>query len=680
MTPGPPVDLDPDPRLPGALASATDAVALVVCCATVVVLALAPVSEVDLFWHLAVGRHIAQTGWLPTTNLWSFTAPNHPFDATAWLFDWVVYRLHATWGLAAVQVATAGVIAAAFALVYLTARKLGASASWALCLTLAGAAASQTRFTQRPHVVSFLGLAAIGLLFSHARSSRRSWLLAAAPLLVGVWSNFHAGAVFGAGACAIGALASWLGLWRRKTESLVLSPLAWTATAIASVVALGANPNGYKELSYALFHLRSVNDVVPLGEFGSPGFGTHAAFWLLLAVGAGAFVLRGRHTDAHGALAFLAFGALAGRAMYVAPLFVIIAVPSTAANLGEMAAPLTARLSRLLRVVASALGPPAVLVAALSIAPEPLVHFVSRVQLGADPFRIPERGAAAVTALGISGRCFASWDVSGFTEWALPESPVFMDPRLLAYPPELYTELASAEESQEGFDALMDRFGVEWSFRSHRVLRMSGIGRFPPSRWALVYWDESSLILLRRDLPKFEALIRNHEIRYFLPASSPLESWRTLKSTEHDVWAREVSLAAEQSPLLANAQLGRCLEASGTGNLEAAMTACNAAVSATLERERLHPLEGQQRRKELAIGLVIFGQSLGRAGNAGARDEQLAQAEKLVPDNPEVLTAIGGAYLRDEPKKALGFFTRALEINPDFPLALRGRESAQRRP
>ena len=650
----------------------TDAVAATIAAATAFLLSMGAVSDVDFFWHLAVGRFIAQHHALPQKNLWSFTAPDHPFAATAWLFDWAAYQLDAAFGIVGVQVGSAAVLGLAFALVYLTARRLGAGPAWALAFTQLGAVAAQTRLTQRPQAVSYLLLAVFGLLVAIARDSKRKWPLIAAVPLVALWSNFHAGAVFGAGLIGLNAIAAWVDRFRKVPSE----PLRWSACAAACVVALVANPSGLGEVSYALFHLRSVTTVVDLTEFGSPQWSTHAALWILFALGLAGLAAKGRKPDSAHALTLVAFGVLAARAMYVGPMFSLVSAPFTAAALGGLAGRFREELTDGFRAALSVLAPIAVTIGALALAPEPLVYFFSRIHPGPDVFRVAEPGAAWAKAMGISGKCFASWDLSGFTEWTLPGSPVYLDPRLLAYPPEVYKELEVAEEAQPTFDALMDRHGVEWAFRSHQVWRMSGIGRFPPERWALVYWDESSLIFLRRDLPKFEALIREHELHAFLPAASPIDSWRDLKGEARAAWVREVTEAAQRSPLLASAQIGLCLEQTRAGKLDEATGACDAAIRGVLERERFHPLEGQTRRIEAAVALALLAGAQQRAGNARAFAEAIFRAEQLGRDSAEVFTVIGGAYLATDSRKALGYFARALEVKPDYAPALKGRELA----
>lgn len=623
-----------------------DASAAAACAAVAFFLALAPVSDVDFFWHLNVGRYLAEHGALPQKNLWSFTAPDHPFEATAWLFDWCAYQLHAGFGAAGVQVAVALVLGAAFAVVFLTARRRGAPVLLALALTVVAAFASQSRFSQRPQAVTYFFLAVAALLVT--LGGRWRWGL---PLLVAVWSNFHAGCVFGAGLVGLVAIAEWVARWWGKPNEA----LAWSACAAACVVALTLNPSGAGEVRYALFHLGSVTNVVDLAEFQRPPLATHAVFWLLVALGALAVALR---PHALPALVFLAFAVLAGRAMYVAPMFSLVTVPFTAAALA-------ARLRPVLQGVVG-LG---LLPVSLFLAPEPARHFVDRVHLGVDPYRVPEAGAAAARSLGLNGRCFPSWDLGGFVEWALPDAPVYSDPRLLAYPPEVFAALAAADEAQPKFDALMDEYQVTWAFRSHRVLRMSGVGRFPAERWALLYWDEASLVFVRRDLLGARA-----EVRYFLPAVSPVDSFHGLQGEAREAWWAEVRAAAERSPRLAGAQVAVCLEQTRRGELAAAARACDAAVDALLDRERFHPLEGQRGRNEAALAIAL----LGRAGDAAAFDAAAERALSLSRQSPEVLTALGGMVLAKDKARALGYFARALAQRPDFAPALKGKEAAQR--
>jgi hypothetical protein len=64
--------------------------------------ALRPVFDGDAGWHLAIGRLIAQSG-IPRTNALSWTAPDHPWYATAWLFDLAAFELSRPFGARGIQ-------------------------------------------------------------------------------------------------------------------------------------------------------------------------------------------------------------------------------------------------------------------------------------------------------------------------------------------------------------------------------------------------------------------------------------------------------------------------------------------------------------------------------------------------------------------------------------------------
>lgn len=649
------------------------------------VLSLAPVSDPDLFWHLAVGRYTAEHGAPPTRNLWSFTAPDHPFAATSWLFGWAAHQLERAGGLAAVQLAAATAIGLAFALVYLTARRLGANRTLALSLTLAATAAAQLRFTQRPHALSYLFLAAICLLLAHARRTRRAWPLLAIPPLIAVWSNLHSGAVFGVGAVGCLALAELADRALGRGGTGEPPPRRWLAATCAcaavAVAALAANPSGIETLGYVFFHLNEVDQVVKLGEFLVPPLETFGAYWGLLGVVALALAWRGRRVDGFELLVTLAFAALSVRAVRVAPKFLIVAIPYAAASLQEALARLGARWSherwsrRWAGRLAAVSLPPAALVLGLLPSPEPLAHFVRRIQLGPNPYRVPEEAAAFARAHGLRGRCFTSWDLSGYVEWALPDSTVYLDPRLLAYPPEVFSALAEAERTQEGFDALMDRHGVEWVFRSYRSLRLSGVGRFQPERWALVYRDEAGAIYVRRGVERLAPLARELEIRELLPGRDLIEQWRRPPSPERARWVTEVVATARQSPRFVVPHGALCFELAGAGDLAGAAKACAWAKAAVEERARFFPLEGNHRR-EVASGLLHLGGRLLKARSPAAARAVFEQALEMAPGQAQALANLGWSWLEERPEEARRYFERALESDPSSPAARRGLQQA----
>ncbi|MFZ5468506.1 MAG: hypothetical protein ACOZIN_03625 [Myxococcota bacterium] len=596
------------------------------------VLSLAPVADPDAFWHLAIGRHIASTGSLPRTNLWSFTTPEHSFDPTSWLFGLCAHLLERAAGLEGLHVAIALTIALAFAVVYATGRILGASPLLTCSLTLAAAAAFQARYTLRPHAVSYLFLAVLAMLLVLARRGRTR-VLWGVPPLIALWVNFHAGAVFGVGAVACLLVARVFERLRSSgTRSPPLAACVWCTAA--SSIALLATPLGWEILRYTGWHhLAEVGFIGELAEFTVPGPSRYLLFWILLALGGVALGKEGRRADSFAVALLLGFGLLAIRAVRVGPKFLIVTIPWVAAALSTVECPgflrkLLERIPLHLKPALAALLPGASLIAALWVGERPLQHYLRRVQLGVDPFRVPVAAARFARAAGISGRCFTSWEVSGFVEWALPESPVFHDPRLLAYPSWVFDELSRAEHSQEAFDELMRKFDVEWVLQNHAPVRLSGRGRFKAPRWALVYWDEASALYVRRDIPRFADIIARNEFTLFTPEASVPRMWWSTRGAARARLAEEVSRAVSHSPRFAAAHTARCLERADAGDLSLAISACAQAGYALEQYERFNP-RYQQRRQELAAALINLAEAAERQGGTEEAAHAYEEALKI---------------------------------------------------
>lgn len=209
--------------------------------------------------------------------------------------------------------------------------------------------------------------------------------------------------------------------------------------------------------------------------------------------------------------------------------------------------------------------------------------------------------------------------MSGFVEHRLPASPVFIDPRLRAYPSSLYQELEKADVDQALFDELMDRYGVEWAFRGPSFLRLSGIGRFRQDEWAVVRWDEAGQVLLRRSVPRFAPVIEREEFRHFRPGRALLQSFVELSGEERARWAEEVDRLAAQSPEVTSAQLGLCLERARSGDLARAAEACGRALDLAERRERHQPGSMLASRVALAVALTQLGDVAARQGSREAR-------------------------------------------------------------
>jgi len=465
-------------------------------------------------------------------------------------------------------------------------------------------------------------LAIVGHALISADKGRR-WPRYLLPPLIALWSNFHAGAVFGVGAVGCWAVASVLE-WHGRPEAERNLRLVLWAGAVASACGLAflANPFGLETLRYSLFHLKQVDQVVGLSEFSVPNPKVHAVFWALLVVTVSLTVFSLRHRPRRwlGLVLSLAFGLLAARAVRVVPKFLIVTIPYAAAELTLLLSQWRERTGKAQRWVFPVAGLVGFGALALSVGVTPNARrlLVQGPSVGLDPYRLPEAMARFAQERGIAGRCFASWDVSGFVEWRLPESQVFIDPRLRAYPEALFHALEKADEDQPTFDALMSQYGTEWAFRGHSFLRLSGIGHFLPSDWAVVYWDEAGQLLLKRSVERFRALIEKEELREFLPSTDPISAFKVLRGDARSRWVSEMERTAARSPRVIAAQVGLCMERARLRAFEGAAEACERAVEAVTMRERDSTGSTERSRTQVAAALTWLGDQSRRSGQLEA--------------------------------------------------------------
>ena len=640
-------------------------------------LTLRPIVEPDLFWHLAVGRFIGEHHRLPMRNLWSYTAPDHPFLASSWLYDVMLYGVHRLGGVTAVHLCTAALVGFTFAVVFLAVRARGASIPWALSTVLALAVGSEARFSPRPQVLSYVLLALLSLLLTRS-AGRRSWrTLLACWLILAFWANLHAGVVFGLGLVGFhlvgDVLQSFPGRpWPARGRAL----LGVAATGLVFLAALLVNPGGPELIRYALFHVSDVDDVVKLAEFVIPPLQERPLFWAVLVVLPLLLLARIRETRVAEWLAWAAFGALACRAIRLIPDFFIVVAPSlgwAAQRTVERWLPPSSPRRARLAAVASGVLP----LFALATVPFPTQHLVRRLGLGLDPFTNAERAVATASQWRLSGRVFAGWDVTGLVEWGLPEARVQIDPRLLAYPPSVFHEAEAAESSQEAFDAYLDRWDVHWALRSQQRYRFTGAGWFDARRWAVVFWDEGGQILVRRDDPRFEQLVREQEYVEFLPATRVFESWRSLRGERRSRWVSEAARLA-RSPLLVDAHAALCLEGARQGRLSSARDECRTAGDAADRRYWLHPAPDRLRSTSAALAHVVLAGELARRPDGDSPDPLLDRAATLAPSNADVWAGIGAVRLdMKRAELAAAAFRQALKLSPEHRPAADGLARAE---
>ncbi len=232
-------------------------VALMLAALAVVALVSDPIVDPDIGQHLTVGRAIWTSHAVPTTQLWSWPTYGEPVVTPSWLFRallWPFWNLAGVGGLYAWRWITT---LAAAVLMWVTARRLGASGVVAVLTVMLAIVGYRQRSQLRPETLAVVLLALQTWLLAGWRADGRDRTV---PLVATalVWANAHVSYWLGlllAGAFLVDA---WLPVSRAASAGRSRIPVGRLALA-AGLMAVAAlvNPFGWRAawqpFEYALF-------------------------------------------------------------------------------------------------------------------------------------------------------------------------------------------------------------------------------------------------------------------------------------------------------------------------------------------------------------------------------------------------------------------------------------------
>ncbi len=465
------------------------------------------ITNTSIGWHIASGRWMLAHHEVLDHDPFSFTSGGVEWIDHEWLFQIVVAALFDLGGPPALVGLRMLVIAALTVLLLRIGVGGGLDPPAALVLAALCVWAARPRFFVRPELATLLLLPLALWLFADRR--RRRWwpLPLAAVVVAGV--NLHGAMLVAPALIAVWFAGETLGqLLRRDLDRGRL--VCGVAGVAAALVATLVNPFGWRiwTVPFRLAELVS-SPHIPNPEWIAPGVADSPALFVALGLAALALAV-GSRAPQHW-LTLAATAALALRHIRNIGVFFVL-LPMTAAPAlarwsllaGRSAPSSPGRRAR----TAAGLGLVAVLAVVCLMRPWPAAG------LGFAERWYPDR---ALTFLAehelLDGRLyndvrFGGWLLmSGF-----PERRVFLDDRNEIHEPLLAEIWEIFTRSDVGaWQAMLDRYAVDTVLlRYHEPLRVTtpdgdDLGRrgfsrlwFPSDAWAMVYWDDVAMVLIRR--------------------------------------------------------------------------------------------------------------------------------------------------------------------------------------
>jgi tetratricopeptide (TPR) repeat protein len=423
----------------------------------------------DIWWQMAAGEWIAAHG-IPRVDPFSFGFPGREWIEPRWLWCLLVHAIQTRLGLNFLIAGAVLAVAGVFGLLAASGRGLP---GWIVALgSSLLLVAGHERFTVRPELISFLGLALVLLAFERwRRGASVVWLWALVPLQV-VWSNAHT-------LWILGPATLWILLAGALAESLVgrrparVGQLALVAAA-ASLAAL-VNPYGLRGVQFPFVLLDELRAghlfSETIAEFRGPFAPGEAALDFrtlglaaVIGVFAGSFLIRPRGAS----IGRLALGAaylfLALEARRNAALFGLVAGWVTMLNLGEAQragdrAVLVGRLRRVALVALAAL--PLVLVPA--IVTDRFYRAqgsLKRFGFGVSEHRFPVRALAFLRREGLPGPVLHALGDGGYVRFEGGPGSVYADGRLEVYGAESLRRAFRVTWTGEGIEEEAERTGA----------------------------------------------------------------------------------------------------------------------------------------------------------------------------------------------------------------------------
>lgn len=448
---------------------------------------LAPMSTVDLTYHLRAGAEMLASGAIPVTDTWTFTAPGIAWYDQQWGAQLILSLTERIGGWTGLVVLRAILTGSIFGCLLLIALGRGMTSRSATLLVLVAFVVVAPAMALRPQLLGMLCFALVLLLIDRRRRHPRGiWLV---PVIVAVWANLH-------GSFFLGPLV--LGLaWLADVHERAPVARAVLFATVVSIVSACLTPAGPSVWLYAVGLSVDPSVTGRITEWQPTSLRTPAGISFFASV-AGVTVLMARRAAAIPWPVLLRLGVFVAIGLYAErgiAWWVLAAVGPVAG----MVAPATA--SRLRHDPVLIRRANAALVALLVIAGVVMLPWWRPIDLGTRaPVGVlvdaPSGITAALRELATSDDRILNHQAWGsWLGYAIPQSLIAIDSRIEFYPTDVWDRYDRVMAGVEGWQDQVQAWGVTLVVLDARAA--STRERFLVAGWRTVHQDIDGVILER---------------------------------------------------------------------------------------------------------------------------------------------------------------------------------------
>lgn len=501
----------------------------------------------DVFWHLATGRYVVQTGTVPSTDIFGYVTQGQEWMPFEWGWDVLTYTLYNIGGYTAISVFRTVIFLLMFLLLFLTMRKFKVSFTIIFIFLTLLAFGIMDRLTPRPHIISllyFVLLLYIIITYKYFRRDKPG-ILYFIPLIFLIWANMHMGIIAGMFLMGIFVVSEVIIFLKPvKFSSKEILPLTKPELVrlililIASILVMLINPNSFATYVYAYDHtkmklLETINEWrSPFDSMFGGGFVT-TIYKTFLFGGLIILYYAVKKKDLFSALVFIGFAVYSVRAVrftvdYIVIITVFIAISTSFIIYNSKS-------GFLINFFNASPVPKIIMEAALVL----FIFNIPNNKLYMDYLKYYRVSGFGINSDFIPTQMFDfmkqnnipqigqrplnHFGSGGFLVWNFPESKNFIDSRNLN--DSIFNEYNSLISKRPGFENKLKSYDFDYSIylapdlvRAPKEMEQTIISYFSkhPNEWKLVFWDDKSFLFLK-NLPKFKDIIDKYEYKIVTP-------------------------------------------------------------------------------------------------------------------------------------------------------------------
>jgi len=448
---------------------------------------LLPVAPNDFWWYVRIGRDTLANGKIPVVDTLSSTRAGSPVVYHSWLSAIILWLSYKTGGISLVVLLRGLLVGAAYTLLWLFARRMGAGARLASILVFVAALAGSNNWAVRPQIFTYLLFLLILWVLLDWHEGKRSslWFL---PLLTLLWVNLHGSFVL---VFLLGGLSFIFGRGDRRALAIALG---------AGLVVTLLNPRGWLAWKYVLDMLSSPSNQLFSKEWLPPINNNWQMnlFFLWMLLFPLAVALSSRHLDRFEWALYILFGLLAFSGLRYVIWEIFILVILSAGLLAEFGNRWIDRPNRkgipaidyflsVIFLMLPFIFLPGFRSVLLAEAKMPAVYSDT-------PFDAVEWLSAHPD---LPGPLWADLAFESYLVYALPERPVWIDTRFEVYPVDQLEKFKAIDAASWDWQILLNEAKVNLLMisRANQPELLNALEK--STIWCDVYQDEQAVIFTR---------------------------------------------------------------------------------------------------------------------------------------------------------------------------------------